>query len=113
MSPRPRNRGNNRSRKSSQNKRRQQNRGPKPARSDGAGFWGDPSKLPSGQPEVRITEDPPAVVRSLGPPPLAGHETIAEHYFAAVYDRAVGLAGALAAAGDLIKPEELPEERGD
>jgi hypothetical protein len=46
-------------------------------------------------------------VRSLGRPPLQGHETIAAHYFEAVYDRSVVLAGALAAAGDLIEPDEL------
>jgi hypothetical protein len=112
MSSRGRNRGKNRSGKtSSQRRRRQQGRGT--SRTEGAGFWGDASKLPLDQPEVRISDDPSAVVRSLGPPPLAGHETIAEHYFAAVYDRAVGLAGALAAAGGLIKPEQLPEERTD
>lgn len=117
MSPRARNRGNrgnrNRSKQSSQSRRRQQGRGPGQARNDGAGFWGEPSALPREQPEVRITEDPAAVVRSLGEPPLAGHETIAGHYFDAVYDRAVAFAGALAAAGGLIKPDELPEDRGD
>ncbi len=113
MSPRSRNRGGNRSTRSSpQQKRRQKGRGTKPG-STGAGFWGEPSKLPVSQPDIRITEDPSAAVRSLGPPPLPGHEAIAEHYFAAVYDRAVALAGALAAAGGLISPEELPEERGD
>lgn len=75
------------------------------------GFWGDPSKLPPAQ-EVRITEDPAATVRSLGPPPLAGHEDIAEHYFAAVCDRAITLAGALAAVGGLIEAEELQDLTG-
>jgi hypothetical protein len=35
---------------------------------------------------------------------LPGHETAAEHYFAVVYAKAVGLAGALAAAGGLLAP---------
>jgi hypothetical protein len=109
MSPQARKRSSNRSNQSSGNKRRRQRGQPNRGRS-GAGFWGASSKVPSTQPEVRITEDPAAVVRSLGPPPLPGHETIAEHYFAAVYDRAVSLAGALAAAGGLLQPEELAEE---
>jgi hypothetical protein len=77
---------------------------------DSAGFWGDAGRLPPAQPDIRISDDPSAVVRSLGPPPLPGHEKISEHYFAAVYDRAVMIAGALGAAGGLIEPEELAEE---
>lgn len=73
------------------------------------GFWGDPGELPPARTDVRITDDPSATVRSLGAPPLPGHEAIAEHYFAAVYDRAVTLSGALAAVGGLIEPEELTE----
>jgi hypothetical protein len=49
------------------------------------------------------------VVRSLGPPPLPGHETAAEHYFGAVYERAVALAGALAAAGGLLDTGEADD----
>jgi hypothetical protein len=96
-----------------QKRRQQQGRGAKPIRNEGAGFWGDASKLPPTYSDVRITDDPAAVVRSLGPPPLPGHETIAEHYFDAVYERAVSLAGALAAAGGLLAPEELAEELTD
>lgn len=70
-------------------------------------FWGDPEKLPEPRSDVRITEDPAAVPRSLGTPPLPGQEKVAEHYFAAVYDRAVNVAGALAAAGGLIDPTAL------
>lgn len=112
MSPRARKRGNKRPNKRSSPKARG-------GRSDGkqitstVGFWGDASSLPPARQHVRITEDPAAVARSLGPPPLPGYETIAEHYFAAVYDRAVTLAGALAAVGGLIKPEELQENLGD
>lgn len=71
-----------------------------------AAFWG----VAAGAPERRAmpeSDDPTAVVRSLGPPPLPGHEAIAEHYFDAVYERAALLAGALAAAGGLIPMEEL------
>lgn len=74
-----------------------------------AEFWGEPQDLPEPRDEIRITKDPSAVVRSLGRPPLPGQEQAAEAYFAAVYARAVGLASALAAAGELIEPEELLE----
>ncbi len=73
-----------------------------PGRTDQAGFWGDPELLPAMRRDVRITDAPAAVPRSLGSPPLPGHEAVAEHYFRVVYERAVGTAGALAAAGGLI-----------
>ncbi|HVM20608.1 MAG TPA: hypothetical protein VM307_11670 [Egibacteraceae bacterium] len=104
MSPRSRRRGGgNRSR--AKNRRSQQQAA--------ANFWGDVSALPPGRADVRITDDPAAVARSLGPPPLTGHEIIAEAYFAAVYDRAVTLAGAVATAGGLISQDELTEELED
>lgn len=90
-------------------KRRRQTQG---RRRDGAGFWGDVDKLPPAQPDIRITSDPDAVPRSLGIPPLTGHEKIATHYFTAIYERAVQTAGALAAAGGLIEPDDLAEELG-
>lgn len=77
------------------------------------GFWGDAGKLPPAVSDVRITPEPAVVPHSLGPPPLPGHETIAEHYFTAIYDRAVMLSGALAAAAGLIEPEELAENLGE
>lgn len=70
-------------------------------------FWGDPDQLPEPPQSVRITKDPAAVLRSIGAPPLSGHETRSEHYFEAVCQRSVVLASALAAAGELIDPEEL------
>jgi hypothetical protein len=76
-------------------------------------FWGDPGALPPAGRQVRISDDPSAVVRSLGTPPLPGQEAVAEHYFTVLYDRAVMRAGALAAAGGLIAVEELMEELGD
>ena len=75
-----------------------------------AGFWGDQAKLPPARTDVRMTDHPAAVPQSLGPPPLPSHESIAEHYFGVVYDRAVATAGALAAAGGLIDPDALVEE---
>ena len=103
MSPRSR-KGGRGSNRSNNNRRRGQNQRPQ-----GVGFWGDASKLPEARTDVRITEDPAAVARSLGPPPLAGHETIAEHYFSAVYDRAVMLAGALAAAAGMNEATDAGE----
>ena len=53
--------------------------------------------------------DPGAMVRSLGPPPLFGGGGNAEHYFAAIYDRAAMLSGALAAASGLLDLGDDPE----
>jgi hypothetical protein len=100
----------NRNRKRRNRKRRPRTEGP---RNHDVGFWGDPERLPEPTQDVRITDDPAAVARSLGAPPLPGHERIASHYFTVVYERAVTTAGALAAAGGLIDPEALTEELSD
>jgi hypothetical protein len=68
-------------------------------------FWGDLAELGDVE-QVRPTDEPDALVRFLGPPSLPGQEAAAQHYFAVVYDKAVGLAGALAAAGGLLAEEE-------
>ena len=65
-------------------------------------FWGESLPAASESDRIRISPDPTALVRSLGTPPLAGREVISEHYFAAVYDKAAGLAYALAAADGLL-----------
>jgi hypothetical protein len=96
-------------RKRSNNNRRGKNRRPDVLQ-DAARFWGDPSLLPEARRDVSITDDAAAVSRSLGPPPLPGHEVIAEQYFGVVYDRAVTTAGLLAAAGGLIDAEDLVDE---
>jgi hypothetical protein len=59
---------------------------------------------------IEMSDDPAAMIRSLGPPPLPGHEQAAEAYFAVVYDKAAALAGALAAASNLL---QLDEPAGD
>lgn len=101
-----------RSRKRDQRNRRKRGRkANRPERS--ASFWGDPGALPQPRRDLRMTGKPAATVRSLGPPPLPGHEEIAGHYFTAVYDRAVTLAGALGAVGGFIEPEELQEREED
>ena len=100
--------------RASQRKGRQRARGPEreqaPGRNDAAGFWGDPEALPRVARDVRITDDPAAVPRSLGLPPLPGHEAVAEHYFTVVYERAVATAGALAAAGGLIDLDAVVDD---
>lgn len=104
MSPRSRRRGGGGS------QRRRKPGGGNQQRQTGADFWGDVEQLPTSRPEVRVSEDPAAVARSLGQPPLAGHEVIAEAYFTAVYDRAVTLAGALATAAGLLSHDEQPDD---
>jgi hypothetical protein len=49
-------------------------------------------------------DDPTAMLRSLGPPPLAG-QSDADRYLAAVVEKAAALATALAAQADLLPPE--------
>jgi hypothetical protein len=56
-------------------------------------------------PEAQIITpavDPTALVRSLGPPQLPGQTAYAEHYVAAVVERAAAMAGAVAAAAGVI-----------
>jgi hypothetical protein len=72
---------------------------------DLAEFWGDSNALPEPIEHIREAGDVKAVVQSLGRVPLSGQETAAEHWFALVYERAAVLAGALAAAGDLLADE--------
>lgn len=121
MTPPPANRARTRKRDATQSARAPQPRAARKSRRRSpanranntervANFFGDPQSLGEEDKTVRITPDPAAVPRSLGKPPLPGHEQIAEHYFAAVYDRAVATAGALAAVAGLIDPAELADD---
>ena len=67
----------------------------------GAEFWGQVPDDDSVDDLVPASE-PTAMVQSLGPVPLPGREHVAEHYFVTVYERASGLATALAVAADLF-----------
>jgi hypothetical protein len=71
----------------------------------GRDFWG---QEPDDEVDLiaRPPADPFALIRSLGPPPLPGRENLAEQYFALVYDKAASLAIALAAASDLLPPDD-------
>ena len=87
-----------------QNRRRGGTRNNKNRQASQTEFWGretdDDIDL------VRPADDPTALVRSLGRPPLPGVETIAEHYFTAMYERAAMLSRALAAASNLLATDE-------
>ncbi len=74
-------------------------------------FWGAADATPEPVAKIRPVDEPSVLVRSLGPPPLPGHETAALHYFDAVYEKAANLAIALAAASDLLATEAEDEER--
>jgi len=82
-------------RKQSQGRRRRANKA-KPV-----DLWRPVPQLPEPEPIIPAT-DPTAVLRSLGGPPLQGQGAVAEHYLAAVVERAAGLATALAAAAGLL-----------
>lgn len=66
-------------------------------------FWG---QAVAGEPpailEIRPTPEPGALVRSLGPVPLAVDAAVAERHLIAVYEEAVRTAAALAAANGLL-----------
>ena len=64
-------------------------------------LWRSVPAVPAPAPIVPASR-PSALVRSLGDPPLQGQGAVAEHYLAAVVERAAGLAAALAAAGGLL-----------
>jgi hypothetical protein len=96
-----------RSRSGSRSRRRR----PAPARD----FWnGTLAPEPEGDETttvfIRPSVDPTAMIRSLGPPPFPGGETIAEHYFTAVDQKAATLAIALAAASDLLDAADVDED---
>jgi hypothetical protein len=57
-------------------------------------------------PGIRPTPDPGALVRSLGPPPLAVDPAIAERHLTAVYEEAVRAATALAAVNGLLATDD-------
>ena len=79
---------------------RRRRSGRRPRKAD---IWTPPPAL-SGIAPIAPTGDPTSLLRSLGTPPLAGQSTTAQHYMAAVVERASGIAVALAAAADLWAP---------
>ena len=69
-------------------------------------FWGAESTVVDLDQTVVVAHEPAALVRSLGPAPLAKHEAAADAYFEAIYLRASALSGALGAAGGLLEQSE-------
>jgi hypothetical protein len=89
----PRRRNNN------QNRRPQQQQGGRPRKTND--LWRPVPHLPAAEP-ITPAADPTALLRSLGDPPLQGQGQVAEHYIAAVIERAAMLATALAASAGLL-----------
>lgn len=82
---------------------------------DGSGAHGTPERsgeasadteTPRRPAGIRPTPDPGALVRSLGPPPLAVDPALSERHLTAVYEEAVRAATALAAANGLLAADD-------
>ena len=69
-------------------------------------FWGNDATESDEPPMIIPVSDPTVMLHSLSSPPLPGRETVAVHYFAAVAEKAAGLAVALAAASDLLDTDD-------
>ena len=80
---------------------RRRRSGAKKGGAAGGDLWRAVPAVPAPAPIVPAAR-PSALIRSLGDPPLQGQGAVAEHYLAAVVERAAGLAAALAAAGGLL-----------
>jgi hypothetical protein len=73
-------------------------------------IWRSVPQMPDPAP-IAPPDDATALLRSLGDPPLQGQGAAAEHYLAAVIERAAGLAtGLAAAAGLLATPDDADAE---
>jgi hypothetical protein len=72
-------------------------------------FWGSENRADEPPSLITPSDDPTAMIRSIGQPPLPGRETVAEHYFVAVYEKAAALAIALAAASGLLDTTEADD----
>ena len=105
--------------KSQQRRRRKGGGGNNPnGKANGSGAHGASVKRPDlWRPVPQLADpasivpapDPTALLRSLGDPPLQGQGAVAEHYLAAVVERAAGLATALAVAAGLLADPELDD----
>ena len=66
--------------------------------------WRTPHVLPEVEP-IAVPDEPGALLRSLGDPPM-GSGSAAAHYFSAVVVRAAALATALALSADILAPPD-------
>jgi hypothetical protein len=70
-------------------------------------IWRRTPPLPEPRPIVPV-DDPTALLRSLGDPPLPGNGLAASRYLAAVVERAAALASGLAATAHLLaEPDDI------
>lgn len=69
----------------------------------GVEFWGRDVDDDAEPEPIVVSDQPAAMVRSLGRPPLAGNDQAAEATFEVVYGRAALLAGALADSVGLLR----------
>jgi hypothetical protein len=92
-----------------QPQRRNNRRGRRPKAAKPLELWRPVPQLPEPEP-ISPADDPTAVLRSLGDPPLPGQGAVAGHYMAAVVERAAGLATALAAANGLLADRSEDDE---
>ena len=88
--------GQGQGRRRQQGGRRRGGGGPKPG-----DIWRPVPRLPEPSP-ISPAKDPTALLRSLGDPPLPGQGQVAEHYLAAVIERAAVVATALAASAGVL-----------
>jgi len=72
------------------------------AAADATRFWGAEVDEPIA-PFIHPSEDPTALLRSLGPIPLTVQEKLAAAQLYAVYEKATQVAAAVAAAADLVE----------
>ncbi len=93
-------------RRRNQNRKRGGGGGGRPRSND---IWRPVPQLPPPEPIVPAVE-PTTLLRSLGDPPLQGQGAVAEHYLAAVVERAAGLATALAATAGLLADPDAEDE---
>ena len=94
-------RGNNNRNNQGGGSNRKRKKSRKKPRLDPVKYWGDATALPTRNDYVLQSTDPTAVIRSLGKAPIPGKNSAPELYFEVLYNRAAGLAQALAFAGGL------------
>ena len=68
-------------------------------------FWGAEVDAPIA-PFIRPSDDPTALLRSLGPIPLTVQEKLAAAQLHAVYEKATQVATAVAAAANLVEVDD-------
>lgn len=90
------------------NSGRKRKKGRKKPKLDPVKYWGDATSLPIRNDYQLQSQDPTAVIRSLGKAPIPGKNSAPELYFEVLYNRATGLAQALAFAGGLNEEKEIP-----